>query len=243
MQNLKMKTRSALLVSALILLIGCNSPNEPNSLGFPPISILNGQITNWTYGTGYSLTLNYQDSSHIEAILSSSIIGSTGTFSFQSLPSPPQSSYAILAYPSLNQYSQILENTFHCSDSSAMFLLGGFGVRDSSSTSWFGHLYKANFDVWQQYPTSGDFSVSYYYVTKPVNVSGTIRARIFGAMDTEAVELITHYALNYRQGWNEEVTSYTSENDFKDSTITVYSREYWYTNYEPSEGKWFYHAH
>ncbi len=115
-------------------------------------------------------------------------------------------------------------------------------MQHSSDSQSVGFVRKANFDMMRIYPSAGDFSVDYIYVTKDVALSGTIKQAIFGATDTQAVEITTHYDLNYRRGWNKEVTLYTTEQDFKDSTTTVYSREYWYSGYEPYEVKWFYYS-
>ena len=87
---------------------------------------------------------------------------------------------------------------------------------------------------------NGDFFVQYCFVTKDVNLNGTIRSRVNVANDSSQVETITHYDLSFKKGWNQEVSRILSQNVFTDSNKTVYSTKYSLTNDEPYLGKWVY---
>lgn len=146
-------------------------------------------------------------------------------------------------FPSYNLLSSfnedILENTSTCSDSSSMIVDGHLLVGNDSSSSWLGYVTRESRSV-NLFGTIGDFRVNYYYASKQVNLTGTIKTRDFFGSDTAGLEQIFQYELFFAKGWNEEVQSIISQNVYVDSGKTITSIVYSYTSNEPVGGKWIY---
>lgn len=205
------------------------------------VNSLTGQITGWKYGAGRYITLQYRDSQNFVQTCASSKIDSTGRFSLQNLGSPPQSASGGAVYPSEDQYTKFLDNTFSCTDSSAKFIWGQLEVMGDTFTPYVGWVGRTSYDFNKRSALGGDFDVSYFYVTKDVKLSGTIRARTY-AGDTTDIQDITHFDLSFIRGWNQQVRIYSAQTMFKDSNKTVYGNEYILTNYEPYVGMWIYYG-
>ena len=235
-----MKKYFVLLTSVAVLLIGCSNPSGPNSESSTTVTILSGQIAGWTNGNGRNIALVYRDSLGQQGISSSATIDSKGFVSLQNLTSPPLSSLGSLIYPSL-QGMKVLENTFSCTDSSALRIWCQLEVGNGTSPPWTGTVWRESYAL-NQIPKDGDFDVSYFYITKDVKLDGTVAVRSYAGTDTTEIEEIVHYNLDFKKGWNQQVRLYSSQRVFKDSITTVYSNEYSVTNNEPYKGKWIYYG-
>ena len=196
------------MISVLTFLLGCSNPSGPNSGSSAAITIISGQLVGWTYASGHNIALLYQDSLGVQRIASSSNIDSRGDFSLQNLARPPQLSWGFAIYPSANEYAKILENTFSCTDSSAILVASQLNIGVPASTTWIGIAQRANYNT-SQMPKDGDFDVTYYYVTKDVKLSGTLRGRYSNGVDTIENEVIFHYTEKFTKGWNKEVRLYS----------------------------------
>ena len=235
-----MKTYFSITLSLIITLAGCNNPTSPNSEGPKSITFLSGQIEGWNYGTHRYIALEYLDSTNLLLTCSSSKIDFSGHFSLVNLKAPSPLSESLPVYPlEGGAYTELLEDTFACSDSSANIIWGELLVWNDTSSSWVGGVGRVNYNI-SQPEKNGDFVVQYCFVTKDVNLNGTIRSRVKVSNDSSQVETITHYDLSLTKGWNQEVSRILSQNVFTDSNKTVYSTEYSLTNNEPDLGKWIY---
>jgi hypothetical protein len=219
----------------VLILLGCNGPTGPSSQNSAPISFLSGQIDNWNYGSHRHITLTQEG-----VQINSANIDFAGRFSLQYLVPPPNSVKLFHSYALLSGIGdEILENTSACSDSSSMIIDGHLLVGNDSSSSWLGYITRESRSV-NLFGTIGDFRVNYYYASKQVNLTGTIKTRDLFGSDSAGLEVISQYDLFFAKGWNEEVQSIISQSVYVDSGKTITSIVYSYTNIEPAGGKWIY---
>jgi hypothetical protein len=235
----QMKTSFIFLIIVIAILIGCTGPTSPGSGNHAAIPSLVGQIDAWKYGGDRHIILVAPDSPEVAQICNSKI-DLAGDFSLQYLGPPPTSAAFFPSYfllPGLGQ--EIIENTLACSDSSAMIISGQLFLGNDSSSSWLGYVTRESRSV-NLFGTIGDFRANYYYASKEVNLTGTIKIRDFFGSDSVGLEQIYQYDLFFVKGWNEEVKSITSQSVYTDSGKTITSFVYSYTNEEPAGGKWIY---
>ena len=234
-----MKTRAIFSTFMALILLGCTGPTSPSSQNSIAITSLGGQIDPWNYGSHRHITLIPPDTQEV-AQINSAQIDSAGRFSLQYLVPPPKSVKLFPSYYLLSAFGEeILENTSACSDSSSMIIDGHLLVGNDSSSSWLGNVMRESRSV-NLFGTIGDFRVNYYYVSKQVNLTGTIKTRDFFGSDSMGLEQISQYDVSFGEGWNQLVQTIVSQRVYVDSGKTITSIVYSYTNYEPNPGRWIY---
>ncbi len=235
-----MKRHILFSIFMTLILLGCSSPTSPSSQNSATIAYLSGQIDAWNYGSNRHIVLSTSDASNVVRINSTSKIDLTGRFSLQNLTSPPASVKGFPSYFLLYAFGEeILENTLACSDSSSIIINGELRVGNDSTSYWLGLVNRESGGVnWLE--KSGDFIVKYWYATKDVKLSGTIKVRNQAGPDSTRLEQIFQYDLFFARGWSQEVYSLVSQRVYIDSGKTITSIVYSYTNYEPYQGKWIY---
>lgn len=239
----------AFCATFLFAISGCSdnpAENQPVPVNPNPVSYISGRIANWDYGKMCTLLLTgFDGSTDKELLCSSSLISPDGWFYFTGLKAPQTQRFWMKVMPNLH-YSEVVENTLVCSDTSALFNYGRMKILNKNGEPTSLEVKRRRFsddsDYYYGKPYApSDFDVDYLYADKDVTLKGFVKERLPHSKDNQERIGITEYDLSYKKGWNILVTYYSvTVEQLSDgrSIETMWTR---YSHFEQASAVWYYY--
>lgn len=212
-----MKSFLLYLFTMSLFLFSCNS-NSVNPIDVPivsSVSQIDGKIDGWEngrIGKVYFLTPFYPQDT-----ISTASIDGEGNFKLTDLKEINPDYLINHAYPQYVDDLDYLDNHVVCSDSSAGMVSSYLFAYADSDENYWGHLLLKNFSysaAWDLNKLSkGDTYVEFFYVDKDVELYGDVEAH-YRNHPFDRGQIINHYDLKYKKGWNACVTKIISHEYF-----------------------------
>ncbi len=222
-----MKFKLLLALAIFPFFISCDS--DPVSNDDPIVEVVtsvNGDIASWENGrvgkVRFMVKMGVLDT------ISTSTIDGEGKFSLTDLKDVDSQYLINKAYPNYSDNVTYLDNNLFCSDSIVGYMPSYLFTYTDSDDDFWAQIHLKNFDyslAWDKDKlSSGDVYVELVYVDGDVSLEGDVEAhytdRIYKG------ELIKHYSLKLKRGWNMQVTEILNYEYYFIGDTSVTNAEY-----------------